>query len=155
MSINHSLASNIHSLLSSEGNALSNYEELLRSHGADLSQDDREAIQEIIGDEKNHAIRLLAMAQRYDGNIAIPDDGLQDAVNTITLTTQDALVPPSTCPGQPYQGNSPETPEEVQARNKQAASKGEYIKDGQRIKSNMDTPEETPEKAEVKVYYSN
>lgn len=67
-----------------EYDAMRGYTDFLVQFGMALSPEDVAIIEEIISDEKNHAIKLAAMACRYDGISPSPDD-LKEALNELSV----------------------------------------------------------------------
>ena len=80
---NHKIAAGIFKLLESEAEARHGYESFLADH-PDVSSADAYAIQEIQRDEFNHQLILMAMARKYDGNVAPASDGAARAVAEIS-----------------------------------------------------------------------
>ena len=68
----HKTAANILMQLAGEAGAQQQYELLLA--GGELEADDAAIIKEIIADEKNHTIKLFAMALRYGADKISADD---------------------------------------------------------------------------------
>ncbi|MCL2215406.1 MAG: hypothetical protein FWB91_00165 [Defluviitaleaceae bacterium] len=84
MAAKHDVAAGIHKLVKSEADARYDYEDFLAEYKEKLSSADIVAIQEILSDEFNHQLILLAMARKYDGDIAPASDGAAKAVDAIT-----------------------------------------------------------------------
>jgi len=82
MAAQHKIAAGIFSLLESEAEARCDYETFLAEH-PNLDSADIVAIQEIQQDEFNHQLILMAMARKYDGNIAPAPDGAAKAIEAI------------------------------------------------------------------------
>jgi len=79
----NNIAVQIMSQLVGESGAIQEYEKLI-GLGV-LKEEDVKVIQEIIADEKNHSVKLMAMTKRYDGIVPSQDD-LQEALGEIGKT---------------------------------------------------------------------
>ena len=66
--INHEIASEILSNMGDEAHAQSGYEILIQvMEEANCCEYDIQTIKEIQGDERNHALKLFNLAQKYNG----------------------------------------------------------------------------------------
>ncbi|MCL2388113.1 MAG: hypothetical protein FWC89_11295 [Defluviitaleaceae bacterium] len=88
MAAKHKIAAGIFKLIKSESDARYDYETFLAEF-PDLSSADIVAIQEIQRDEFNHALTLMAMARKYDGNLAPAPDGVVKAIEAISAGIND------------------------------------------------------------------
>lgn len=78
----YSFAAMVNKNLASEADAEIGYQELLSSYGEDMEPEEVAMIRELIADEKNHALKLMALAKKYD-EIAPTPDALQDAAKEL------------------------------------------------------------------------
>ena len=78
----HKIAAGIMKAFESEGEAMKIYETFLAENPG-LNEEDVAKIKEIISDENNHALILMAMAQKYSG-AGIAKDDAKPAIKAIT-----------------------------------------------------------------------
>jgi len=88
MAAKHDIAAAIMKLLKSEADARYKYEDFLAEF-PELASADIVAIQEIQRDEFNHALTLMAMARKYDGNLAPAPDGLARVLEVIAADASE------------------------------------------------------------------
>lgn len=81
--VRDALVSGIFEQTKGEEEAKMNYMKFLACYGKKLQDKDREAIEEIIADEQNHSLILLAMSKKYS-RIKPTDDGLAEALKTLS-----------------------------------------------------------------------
>jgi len=83
------VAAGIFKLVESESEARYDYQSFLAEYGEFLDTTDKSVIKEIESDEFNHTLKLLAMARKYDGNIAASSDGAVEALTAIAEGIKD------------------------------------------------------------------
>ena len=82
--IKHEIASEILSNMGDECHAQSGYEILIQAMAENgCPTEDIKIIQEIQGDERNHALKLFNLAQKYNG-VATSNDDMEETVKQIT-----------------------------------------------------------------------
>jgi rubrerythrin len=81
------LAAQLNVQTKGEFGAIIDYETLLSQFSHVLDDEDITIIKEVIGDEKNHALKFQAMARKYDGGIKPANDDLCKAIKAITEGT--------------------------------------------------------------------
>lgn len=73
-SSNYKIASDIFAQLEGEANAQDGYAAFLDEHADVLVSEDVAILSEILADESNHTLKLIAMAKKYSGIAPSPDD---------------------------------------------------------------------------------
>ena len=78
----HNVAASVYELVQDEAEANTGYNKFLHDHKVSLDTEDVNTILEIMSDEVNHTLKLLAIAKKYD-NVKAAPDGAHEAMREI------------------------------------------------------------------------